>query len=232
MKVIFNLIVIGLLFLPSIGYAEVKEIIAEGTYNMGDGETPLVAESRALVNAERIAIEQAGSYIESYSKIKNWQLMEDEIQVLSSGVLEVTILDKKRTIIEEGFKFWVKIKARVITDRIEEIAQKVKERRVVEDYKRLQRDYENGQREIDDLKRQLREAKAGPEKIKVEKKIAESERSFQAKTWFEKGLKHFLSKEYSGAIEAATHAIALDPNYTKSYALRGGRTVKKASMKR
>jgi len=38
-----------LLFCPSAGFAQGKEIIAEGTYNMGDGETPSVAESRAVL---------------------------------------------------------------------------------------------------------------------------------------------------------------------------------------
>jgi len=228
-----SILAILLLFLcPSLAFAEIKEIIAEGTYNMGDGETPTVAESRALLNAKRVAVEQAGIYIESYSKVKNIQLIEDEIKVLSSGVLEVTILDKKRTIIEEGFKFWVKIKARIVTERIEEIARKVKERTFVEDYKKLQRDYENDEREVDDLKKQLQGAKAGPEKIKVERKIADSEKSFQAKTWFEKGLKHALNKEYSDAIEAATHAIALDPNYTRSYALRGAAYTQKGQNDR
>ena len=52
-------------------FAEIKEIISEGTYNMGDGETPGVAESRALLQAKRIALEQAGTYVESYTKVEN-----------------------------------------------------------------------------------------------------------------------------------------------------------------
>jgi len=47
-----------LLFLFLIpAFAEFKEIISEGTYNMGDGETPTVAESRALLQAKRAAVE-------------------------------------------------------------------------------------------------------------------------------------------------------------------------------
>jgi hypothetical protein len=60
----FSIIVIALFF-PSSDFlvlslvegAETKEIISEGTYNMGDGETPSVAESRALLQAKRIALE-------------------------------------------------------------------------------------------------------------------------------------------------------------------------------
>ncbi len=65
---IFAILVVLLLFSQSSAFAETKEIISEGTYNMGDGETPTVAESRALLQAKRTAVEEAGTYVESYSK--------------------------------------------------------------------------------------------------------------------------------------------------------------------
>ena len=73
MKYLFTITTALLLFLPSLGFSQTKEIIAEGTYNMGDGETPSVAESRALLQAKRTALEQAGTYVESYTKVKNLQ---------------------------------------------------------------------------------------------------------------------------------------------------------------
>src|SRR3972149_5438881 len=57
---VWVIIIALFLFSPSFGFAETKEIISEGTYNMGDGETPSVAESRALRQAKRTALEQAG----------------------------------------------------------------------------------------------------------------------------------------------------------------------------
>ncbi|OGW10387.1 MAG: hypothetical protein A2W77_09735 [Nitrospinae bacterium RIFCSPLOWO2_12_39_16] len=71
MRYIFAVIIALFLFFPSLGFAQTKEIISEGTYNMGDGETPGVAESRALLQAKRIALEQAGTYVESYTKVEN-----------------------------------------------------------------------------------------------------------------------------------------------------------------
>jgi hypothetical protein len=62
-KHIFKLFIIVLFLCPCFALAEVKEITSEGTYNMGDGETPTVAESRALLQAKRIAVEQAGIMI-------------------------------------------------------------------------------------------------------------------------------------------------------------------------
>ena len=67
-KYVFAVLIALVLFHPAQGFTETKNIISEGTYNMGDGETPGVAESRALLQAKRTALEQAGTYVESYSK--------------------------------------------------------------------------------------------------------------------------------------------------------------------
>ncbi|HBR22064.1 MAG TPA: hypothetical protein DD713_05780, partial [Nitrospiraceae bacterium] len=186
MRHIFAIMTIALfLFYPSHGFTAVKEIVSEGAYNMGDGETPSVAESRALLNAKRIALEQAGTYVESYTKVENVQLTKDEIQVLTSGIMEVEILDKKRTIVGDGFRFWVKIKAKVNPDNIKAMANKVKEKSVVADYKKIQDAYDKSQKEIEELKKQLAQTKDKKEKKQVEAKITNEEKLFQANEWFE-----------------------------------------------
>ena len=218
---IFTVIIAVFLFFPSLGFAETKEIISEGTYNMGDGETPSVAESRALLQAKRTALEQAGTYVESWTKVENLQLTKDEIQVLASGIMEVEILDKKRTVVGDGFHFWVQIKARVNPDKIEEMAKRVKEKSVVEDYKKIQEAYDKSQREIEELKKQLAGAKGEKEKKQVEAKITDEERLLQANEWFEKGYEYGINGEHDKAIEAFTSVIALDPNFSEAYGNRG-----------
>ncbi|MDP2277030.1 MAG: tetratricopeptide repeat protein, partial [Nitrospirota bacterium] len=221
MRHIFAIMIAALfLFYPSHGFTQVKEIVSEGAYNIGDGETPTVAESRALLNAKRVALEQAGTYVESYTKVESFQLTKDEIQVLTSGIMEVEILDKKRTIVGDGFRFWVKIKAMVNPDRIQEMANKIKEKSV-EDYKKIQEAYEKSRREIEELKKQLAQAKGEEEKKQVEAKISDDERLFQANEWFEKGFQHSFKNEHDKAIEAYTSAIALNPNLAEAYTNRG-----------
>jgi tetratricopeptide (TPR) repeat protein len=209
------------LLMPAYGFTEIKDIISEGDYNMGDGETPSVAESRALLNAKRIALEQAGTYIESYSKVKNFQLVEDEVKVLTAGMIEVTILDKKRTIVGDGFRFWVKIKAKVKLDKMEDMAKTVKEKSIIEDYKKIQREYEKNQREMEKLKKELAMAQEETAKKKVETRIAAEEKLFQANEWFEKGLHHTIGRDDDKAIEEYTQAIALNPDYAEAYIYRG-----------
>lgn len=224
MRHIFATMIAALiLFYPSHGFTQVKEIVSEGAYNMGDGETPSIAESRALLNAKRIALEQAGTYVESHTKVENLELTKDEIQVLMSGIMEVEILDKKRTVVGDGIRFWVKIKAKVNPDNIKEMANKikVKDKSFVEDYKKIQEAYDKSQKEIEELKKQLAQTKDKKEKEKIEAKISDDERMFQANEWFEKGRQYTLNDEHDKAIEAYTSAIALDPNLAKAYGNRG-----------
>ncbi len=210
-----------LVLVPFFAHAEIKEIISEGTYNMGDGETPSVAESRALLNAKRIALEQAGTYVESYSRIKNIQLTADEIQVLASGIMEVEILEKKRTIVGEGISFWVKIRARVNADNFEKMAKRVKEKSVVENYKQIQQAYAKSQKEIKELKKQLIETKDGKKKKNLEAKIADDEKLFKANEWFEKGYNYGKRNQYEKEIEAYSKAISFNPNHWLAYHNRG-----------
>jgi len=229
---VWVIIIALFLFFPSLGFAETKEIISEGTYNMGDGETPSVAESRALLQAKRTALEQAGTYVESYTKVKNLQLTEDEIKVLSSGIMEVEFLDKKRTVVGDGIHFWVQIKAKVNPDKIEEMAKRVKEKSVIEDYKKIQEAYDKSQKDIEELKRQLAGAKGEKEKKQVEAKITDDERIFEARQWFDKGYQHSLNNEHDSAIEVYTKAIALDPHNVKAYNNRGNAYGKKGQYDR
>lgn len=113
------LMVLFLLLICGTCYAETKEIIAEGTYNMGDNDTPVTAENGALMNAKRSAIEQAGTYIESYSQTNNFQLTKDEVTTLATGVIQTIILDKGKTTNQDGnITFWVKVKCLINNDNL------------------------------------------------------------------------------------------------------------------
>ena len=219
MKLLITILVV--LLIPTAIFAESKEIIAEGTYNMGDGETPAVAESRALLKAKQAALEQAGTYVESYSKVKNIALTHDEIQVLASGLMEVETLDRKRTIIGDGINFWIKIKAKVKPDEMASMAKRIKEKSVVADYMQIQEAFARSQKETEELKRQLLAATDEKKKESLLKKIGDEERLLQANEWHGKGYSFDLKEEFDNAIEAYTSAITLNPSLSKSFNNRG-----------
>jgi tetratricopeptide (TPR) repeat protein len=212
--------IILILCLPCVCVSETTEIVSEGVYNMGDGETPIIAEGKALEQAKRVAIEQAGTYVKSYSKMKNFQIAEDEVQVLASGIMEVTVLDKKRTVAEDAIKFWVKIKALVYPDRVEVMAERIRDQGLAEEYSKMKDAYEKSQKEIEELKKQLAATKDDANRKQIVAKIAEQEKTFTVGQRFDKGMRLVLTNNMDEAIAAFSKAIADDPNDIKAYTQR------------
>lgn len=223
MRYIFSVIITMFLVLPASVFAETKEMIAEGEYIMGDGETMAIAEERAQKEADRHAAEEAGAFVKSYTKVKNMALQEDVIEVIANHSMKITVLEKKRTMVGDAVNFYCKIKAVVTTEEIEANLEKIaQDRGIVETYNKLKTEYDRQAKEMEKLKKELAEAKGEDEKV-VLGKIAAEENLFKANLLFEKGMeavKYYF--EYEDAIEAFTGAIALNPIFADAYAARGG----------
>ncbi len=111
----------------SLVQAEPKVIVAEGVYVMGDGETPSFGEAMALQKAKLLALEQAGTYVQSYTQTNGMDISVDEIQTVAGGVLRTEVLEKNRMLLKDGGeRFTTKIRAIVSTDRIDELARRIK----------------------------------------------------------------------------------------------------------
>jgi hypothetical protein len=144
-----------LLSLSALVQAETKTIVSEATYSMGDGETPSFAEAMVLQKAKQRALEEAGTYVEAYTKVQNLDLTAEEIQTITGGVLLVEVMERNRRVVGEGFQFFVKIKAVVTIDKMEELAQRIRGRNITGDYKKLQSDYARLEKEVSSLKELL-----------------------------------------------------------------------------
>ena len=220
MKYIFGVVITVFLVLPASVFAETKNIIAEGEYIMGDGETMAIAEERAQKEAVRHAAEEAGAFIKSYTKVKNMALQEDVIEVIANHSMKITVLDKKRTMMGDAVKFYSKIKAVFTTEEIEANLRKVrKESKIVDMYKRLLDEYSRQTKEMEELKKKL-SVTQGEDKKAILGKIADEEKLFKANLLFEKGMKAIEDFIYEDAIEALTGAIALNPMFADAYAVR------------
>lgn len=169
-----------ILIIPFLAHAETKVLTAEAAYTMGDGETPSFAEAMALQKAKQMALEQAGTYVESYTKVQNLDLTTEEIQTIAGGVLQVEVLDKSRTLIGDGLRFFVKIKATVTTDKMEELAQRVKGKNVAEEYKKVQEDYARLGKELETWKQLVAKTPPGPEREAALDQIRGREKAFAA----------------------------------------------------
>lgn len=91
---------------------------ATGEYSMGDNDTRTDAKRLALLDAKRLALERAGTYIESITEVKNLALAKEEIRAYTAGIVEVvelatrTVLEGHTTVIR------VDVTAKIDTDTI------------------------------------------------------------------------------------------------------------------
>ena len=219
--IIMSIMVVMISFLSSLGLAETKEIIAEGTYNMGAGEMFSVAESKALLQAKRAIVEQAMPYVEEYLKVRNIKLTEDEKQIMSFGLINITLLEKKKTIGSDGTLFWVKVMSSVNAVNVEDIAISLKEKSVIDEYRKIIETYKKSQKAIDELKKQLTQIKEMMERKPLQAKIKIEEILFKANELFEKGYYYRLNNDYDSAVKAYTSLISLAPNFADAYNSRG-----------
>lgn len=87
-----------------------------GDYRMGDNDTRTDAKRLALLDAKRLALEQAGTYVESISEVKSFNLMRDELQSYTAGTVEVVEQATHDTIEGNTHVVHVKVIARIDTD--------------------------------------------------------------------------------------------------------------------
>lgn len=168
---------LSLLVVPCVAHAEIKVLTAEAAYTMGDGETPSFAEALVLQKAKQMALEQAGTYVESYTKTQNLDLTTGEVQTIAGGVLQVEIQEKERSLVGDGLQLFVKIKATMTTDKMEELAQRIKGKNVAEEDKKLQDDYARLSKEIERWKQLVVKTPAGSDRDAALDEIREREKT-------------------------------------------------------
>ncbi len=156
---------------------------------MGDGteENQGVAKERARADAKRAASEQACTFIESISEIKNNNLTRDEIYTISAIILKV-ISDPVNLEISGGsVMFRCHITAVVDTSNVEKFLQdRQKLNEATRQNNELRAENERLQFEINNLNKKFAAASA-EEKKEIKAEIKRNEEQFTAIQWIEKG---------------------------------------------
>lgn len=218
LSVIITLILLLLLPLNNSFASEPVVIISEGEYVMGSGESMEVAYDKAKRAASQKAAEQAGAYVKSYTKVKNLALENDFIEVIANHSMKIEVIEKKKTVLGDvdAIRFYVKIKATMSQEEIENNLKKVmQDQSIVDAYNRLKSDFEKQNKEIERLKRQL-ELATGGDKQKIAKLISEEEKKYKANLWLERAQQiPWLGTEEK--LKAYEKALELNPDLPQAY---------------
>jgi hypothetical protein len=143
--------------------ADTHIIESQASYVMGDAETPLFAETMVLQQAKQTAVKQAVSYVAQFTGTKNLHLSMEEIQAVTGAALRIEVLERSRRLVDNGLRFFVKIKASLTTDGMEDLAHRIKGKPPSQEYKQLQDDYAALTRDVESLKQSPAKADSSPQ---------------------------------------------------------------------
>ena len=106
--------------------AESKTVEADGEYRLGDNDTRSQAKDLALADATKAAVEKVAVFVESYTKVNDFQLTEQEITSYTNGSLKIE--SKSFDFVEDGLLCKAHIVATVDIDEnaIREIIEQKK----------------------------------------------------------------------------------------------------------
>ena len=100
--------------------AAVEVVRASECYRYGDDETPGQAKRKAIILAQEQAVRSHRVFVQSSSKIKNFQMEEDLIQNVSAGMLNSVVVEKEEA---KGQEVCVSISAKLSPVSVEELIQ-------------------------------------------------------------------------------------------------------------
>ena len=226
-KAIIAAAVAGNLFFPNPVNAEVKNYDGVGEYIMSDFETPDVAKQRAKLYAERDAQGKAGVYIKSYSRTENFELVEDEVVAMTSGILKIVSVEYNLVPIEHGgIMYRATILASIDTDKVDEwISQGVNEREsLVEKNLELQKQIDEQEKIIARLKSEAAKKNSSEDTEKLKSEFEAADKIFLSNVKLQEGDRLNLviaDWAYEKAVECWTEAIELNPNNFYAYESRG-----------
>jgi hypothetical protein len=170
--------------------ADTHLIDAQASYVMGDAETPLFAEAMVLQQAKQTALKQAVDYVAEFARAKSLHLSIEEIQAVTGAGIRIDIAERSRKLVDNGLRFFVKIKASLTTDGMEDLARRIKGKphSLSQEYTQLLDDYAALTRDVEMLKQSSSKAGAAQDRLR-EKELTLAKIQKRETSLFERLLK-------------------------------------------
>jgi len=169
-------------------------------------------------------LEQAGTYLESLTIVKNAVLEKDEILALTAGVLKAEIVSQKNYATEDAFGIVIVAKVDVDTNILEERVNKLlKDRKLLKKYQDSQereKDLLVRIKSLEEKNRKLQSSFSNEGKDRLKEEFKKTSRQLTATELNEKALALWDHGFYTDVIKAIGYlkdAIRLDPDYGEAY---------------
>ena len=167
-----SLLILVLILIPCISYAETETIFASHVYLMGDNDSKNDARRLCFIEAKRNVLEKAGTHIESYTQVKNYQLTKDEIVTYSAALLKVETVKEEWKFVGQNMAIDISVKADVDISKIKnQLLAITQDKSVQNKIKAQQRKLEELERKFINLQNKLSSADSSEALILRKKKM-------------------------------------------------------------
>ena len=119
-KFLTALLVVCSLFFASTVNAAIETYTGEGKATLSEAETQEKAIERAKTYALREAREKAGVYIKSQSRLRDFELVEDDIITMTAGVLKITDTQIEKTLVNDAIQVFVTVTVIIDSDELKQ----------------------------------------------------------------------------------------------------------------
>ncbi len=216
MKSIFARIAFSLsllfLFVPQVAYAVMKTFIKEYTYQASEEDSRNSSRVIALREVKRLLLEELGTYLESQTEVKNFQLTKDQITTLTAGIVQAEIVAEKW----DGHVYWLKSRITADSDKVvQSINALRKDRDKTRELRAMKLKADELMAEVERLRKAMaaKDGNSDAQKTAYDKSI----RELSAAEWIEKG---HAAKDAAEAVKAYSQAVKLDPANIEAYYFR------------
>lgn len=206
-----------LLFPAHVSQATLLTYQRDYAYQASEADSKLSCRAIALEQVKRLLLEELGTYMESRTEVRNYQVSRDQIIAMTAGIVSSEILSEKW----DG-KTYV-IVAKITADPLQ-VARAIdelrRERQSLNELEESKKQTDGLLRELAKLREELKSAKEGQraqDKIDYQATV----QKLSAIDWFKEGYALAESRKYRESISLYNKAIDADPAYVNAYSARG-----------
>lgn len=199
-------------------FGALQTFVREYTYEAGEADSKLSSRAIALEQVKRALLEELGTYLESYTEVKNAQLTMDQITAMTAGVVQTQIMEEKWN----GREYWLKAKVEADPAKVAADLENMKQNQPkMKELEELRRKADAALAENERLKKELESAKTDQAKELIQQNYSANANRLSAKEWFERGSFLTAVEDFEGAVEAYGRGLALDPGFAPGFYNRG-----------
>ena len=186
--------------------AELKTFVKEYTYQASEIDSKMSSRVIALEQVKRLLLEELGTYLESQTEVKDYQLTKEQITSITAGIVQTKIVEEKWN----GKEYWLKAE---ITADPKKVAKAVdslrKDRQRMKGLEEANKRASQALREVEKLKKELSSTKKTDKaKLKQYNKMIDG---LSAVDWIQKADSLSNAGKLNEALLAINKAIELDP---------------------